>query len=453
MKNILLINPPQTRGNSITANLPSYVDDNRGNIPPYGLLCIASAIEHYAINDWIPRICDMSAGQELDGERPDLVGITMTTFTLLDALKVAHEVKIRWDDVPIIAGGIHPTIYPMETLNLFDIDCVFVGEADEVLPAALDDIYKRNIEIVTGELVDVKRLHVPAYKLLDNKRYYSLIGKHSRSTAMMTSRGCPYGCIYCNRKTMGKTFRAKSSGQVIYEMRFLHNLGYREVLIYDDTFTINRNRVMEICKRIIDEKIYMSFDIRTRVDHIDYALLDNLKKAGCHRIHYGVEASSDNILGNLNKGITIDQVRAAFKATKYFDIEILAYFIIGSPGETIEDIERTIELSKELAPDYCHFAIMTPYPATSLYDDGISAGSHDDYWQRFAVNPSAAFQVPYWQEIDREILERLLAKAYKEFYIRPGMMVRQLLKTRSARQLFNKINGGMKILAGGKNAG
>lgn len=448
MKDILLINPPQTRGNSITANLPSYVDDNRGNIPPYGLLCIASAIEHYAYNNWMPRICDMSAGQELNGDKPDLVGITMTTFTLLDALKVAHDVKQRWGNVPVVAGGVHPSIYPMETLNLPGIDCVFVGEADDLFPKALDDICSGHIEMMVGELVDVHKLHVPAYKLLDKKRYYSLIGKHRHSTAMMTSRGCPYGCIYCNRKTMGKTFRARGAGQVIYEMRHLHNLGYREVLIYDDTFTVNRNRVMEICNRMRAEKLYMSFDIRTRVDHVDYGLLSNLKEAGCHRIHYGVEASSDRILNNLNKGISIDQVRAAFKATRYFGIEILAYFILGSPGETLDDIERTIELSKELEPDYCHYAIMTPYPATPLYDDSIKAGDHDDYWQKFAVKPLVSFQVPYWHEIDRETLERMLARAYKDFYIRPSMMARQLIKTRSVRQLLNKINGGLRIIGG-----
>lgn len=441
---LLLINPPQKH--TIEGNLPAYVDESRGNIPPLGLLYTAAVVKQKT--DWEVQICDMSAGDKLNHSKPDLVGITATTFTLIDALEVAKQVKEKWS-VPIVLGGIHPTIYPEETANLPNVDCAFVGEAEVTFPQSIDFIASGQTRIVRGEAPDIVKLPLPARHLLDTKKYYSVLGKSGYLTTMFSSRGCPYKCVFCHRETMGKTFRARTAQQVVDELTAIYSMGIREVLVYDDTFTVNRQRVMDICQGIVKRQLRIAFDIRARIDHTDKELLENLKLAGCKRIHYGIEASSDRILKRLNKSITVEQVRNAFKLTKDIGIETLAYFIIGSPGETWHDILQTIEFAKELRPDYCHFAIMTPYPATPLYQIGLEQGLYQDYWRDFAREPTPEWQAPYWPELDRGLLLELLNRAYKNFYWQPSYIMKEIIKTRSVRSLRKKAHSAVRMVLGG----
>lgn len=443
MKKLLLINPPQNH--TISGNLPNYVDEARGNIPPLGLLYTAAAVERRG--DWEVEFCDISAGQHLNSSNPDLVGITATTFTLLDVLETARQVKARWPKVPVVLGGIHPTIYPKETANLPNIDCAFAGESEVTFPQMIDLIATMGVKTVQGEMPEINSLPMPAYHLMDTKRYYSVIGNNGYLTSMFTSRGCPYKCIFCHRETMGKRFRARSTDQVIEEIRYVIELGVREILFYDDTFTVNRQRVIDICRRIYHEGLRIGFDIRARIDHIDDEVLRFLKMAGCKRVHYGVEASSDRMLEVLQKGITTEVVRQVFQATRRVGIETLAYFIIGSPTETREDILGTIKFARELKPDYCHFGIMTPYPATPLYQEGLRQGLYSDYWLEFAQNPTNSWRSPYWPEIKREELLGLLDKAYKSFYWQPGQIVREVAKTRSIKQLVKKGTSAIRMVA------
>lgn len=445
--NLLLINPPNK--NTIEANLPKYVDDNRGNIPPIGLLYLAAMVQQKT--RWNIAVCDMAAGDELVMAKPDIVGITATTFTLLDALDTAQQVKQKWPDAKVILGGIHPTIYPMETVNLPWVDYVVTGEGEEVLPGLLNEIVKGTAPKITrGNPPDIEKLPIPARDLIRQTRYYSSLGSSKYLATMFTSRGCPYQCLFCHRMTMGKTFRARAAAQVVNEFQDIAGAGIHEVLIYDDTFTVNRQRVVDVCNELIDLRLGITFDIRARVDNVDKELLHLLKLAGCNRIHYGVEASNDRILERLRKGITIKQVRQAFKLTKDTGIETLAYFIIGSPGETVEDILHTIDFAKELKPDYCHFAVMTPYPATPLYNEGLREGLYNDYWLEFAKHPRPDFVAPYWPEIDREILRVLLNKAYSSFYWRLGKVTIELMKTKSIRQLAKKSRSAIKMLVKGR---
>lgn len=445
MKTLLLINP--TQNHSIGSNLPSYADNNRGVVPPLGLLYTAAAIEEKAI-DWQVQICDMLAGDILNNHEPDLVGITTTTFTLLDTLEIAKKVKERWN-APVVLGGIHPTIYPDETANLPNIDCAFAGESENTFPQYIDAIANRQCRIVKAERVNVQQLPLPARHLVQKEKYYSVLGTNKYSTTMITSRGCPYNCIFCHRETMGRMWRARTAEQVVSEIKHIKNLGINEILIYDDTFTVDTERARQICKALISDNIKVSFDIRTRVDRVTLELLKLLKEAGCKRIHYGVEASSNTILKQLGKNITINQVNNAFKQTKDIGIETLAYFIIGSPSETDDNIQNTINYAKELKADYCHFSIMTPYPATPLYEIGLLKGLYNDYWLEFARNPSVEFKAPYWPELDSSFLEKSLDKAYKEFYLRPRYILKELTKTHSLNTLSKKAHAAISIMVGG----
>jgi len=196
----------------------------------------------------------------------------------------------------------------------------------------------------------------------------------------------------------------------------------------------------------------IGWDIRTRVDNVNKELLENLKEAGCERIHYGVEAGTQKILKVLKKGITLKQAESAFKMTKDVGIDTLGYFMIGNPTETREDIVKTINFAKQLKPDYCHFSVTTPFPATPLYELGLERGIFKDYWKAFAANPTKDFVPELWGEnFSRDELNGLLEHAYKCFYRRPSYVFREILKVRSFDEFKRKAKAGLKVVGGGFN--
>ena len=180
---------------------------------------------------------------------------------------------------------------------------------------------------------------------------------------------------------------------------------------------------------------------------MDKELLEKLKKAGCERIHYGVESGNPEILKILRKGITVEQAKKAFKMTKEVGIGTLAYFILGSPRETKSEMLESLKLAKELDPDFAHFTVMAPFPATPLYDMGIKEGVlKRDYWKDFALNPTKDFVPPLWEEnMTNEELIELLEYAYKNFYIRPRYVIKEVLKVRSFGEFGRKAKAGLKV--------
>lgn len=149
----------------------------------------------------------------------------------------------------------------------------------------------------------------------------------------------------------------------------------------------------------------------------------------------------------MNKGIHIQQIEKTFELTKKFKIPTLAYFMIGSPTETIEDIESSFGLMKRLSPDYVHMTILTPFPGTKIYYDGLSSGIiKKDYWREFAISPSHEFTPPIWGErFTRDELNALLVKGYKSFYVRPKYILRNLKKVRSIGEFKKKAIAGLKV--------
>ncbi|MBA7499046.1 Anaerobic magnesium-protoporphyrin IX monomethyl ester cyclase [subsurface metagenome] len=465
---VLLINPPID--NMITTNIPTYVDEERGYSPPLGIMYVASYAEKHT--DYKIEILDMLAEEvrcdrlknEIKKRKPDIVGITTTTFTLIDVMLTAKAIKDVDNNIKVILGGPHVNIYPEESIRRPEVDFLVFGEGEIAFTELIQNIesykalrkikgivFKHNGKVInTGQRDLIENLDIlpfPARHLTKVNRYNSLLAKRAPVTTMMTSRGCPYKCLFCDRPHLGKRFRARSAKNVVDEMEECVNMGIHEFLLYDDTSTIDRQRVIDICDLIIERSLDVGWDIRARVNTVDMEMLRALKRAGCERIHYGVESANPRILKILRKGITLRQVEKAFKMTKEVGIDILAYFMIGSPTETREEIINTIEYAKRLQPDYVHFSITTPFPATPLYHMGLEQGVFEDYWRNFAVNPTQDFVPEIWDEnFDREELIELLEYAYKSFYIRPSYIIKGLLKVRSFDEFKRKAKAGLRLL-------
>jgi len=467
--NILLINPPAE--NEIIGNNPSIIEEERGYNPPLGLLYIAAYLEKHTqhkveiLDTQVEEIAYNRLKDIIAKKNPDLVGITAMTFTLLDVIKTAQIVKSIDRDIKVVLGGPHIHIYPNETIEIPDVDYLVLGEGETTFTELVKNItdidklkgikglvFKDNgITVNTGikPFIDnLDELPFPARHLTPYRKYSSLLAKRSPITTMFTSRGCPYRCTFCDRPHLGKAFRARSAKNVVDEMAECVNMGIYEFLIYDDTFTIHKQRVVDICDEIITRNLNIGWDIRARVDSVNEEMLQKLQKAGCERIHYGVEAGTEKILKVLNKGITLEQAKRAFEMTKKAGISTLAYFMIGSPTETREDVLQTIEFAKKLPADFVHITILTPFPATSIYREGLAKRVlKRDFWQEFAANPRKNFQPAYWEEIlSREELLELLTHAYKSFYTRPTYIIKELMRVRSFGEFSRKVKAGLKVI-------
>jgi radical SAM superfamily enzyme YgiQ (UPF0313 family) len=467
---ILLINPPIE--NMISSNVPHILEEDDGFIPPLGLMYIAAYLEkntehQVEIIDCLPEKIDHNQlAEKIRLAQPDVIGITALTFALIDVIAVIKAAKKINPAIITILGGPHVNIYPDETLNIPEVDFVVLGEGE--MPCLdlinnLNDLEKlktiqglafrdENGKICnTGArplLQNLDDIPFPARHLTPYQKYYSVLSKEFPVTSMFTSRGCPYKCLFCDRPHLGKQFRARSAQSVIAEIKECIRLGIKEIFIYDDTFTVDRQRVVDICQGILKENLNIKWDVRARVNTVDEELLKLMSKAGCIRIHYGVEAGTKRILEVLRKGITLEMAKKAFALTKKSKIITLAYFMFGAPTETKKEALQTIKFAKKLKADYAHFAILTPFPATDAYFLGLQQGVlTKDYWLEFAKNPTPDFKPAFWEkEMNREELVKLLKKAYFSFYFRPGFILKQIVNLKSPTEFIRKFKLGLGLL-------
>jgi len=469
--NVLLINPPAE--NLIRESLPTVVEDCTGVYPPLGLLYVAAYAE--SLPGCNLKLLDCQAEHYSHKElasiirsfAPDVVGIQAMTFTMIDVLKVAENVKIVAPRAIVVAGGPHPTLYPRETVNLAPIDAVVFGEGEIAFQAilqrkerreSLDNIpsvmtkesaKRTDLDLSLQYIPDLNVLKMPSRHLLNLSRYYSPMASSRYVTTMMSSRGCPCRCTFCDRPQMGKVFRKRSAQNVFEEMSYcVKELGIGEIIFYDDTFTIDQGRVLELCDILEHEKLQVRWDIRARVDTMTPEMIRCLKRAGCVRIHYGVESGNARIQKEIRKNLNLDQVKEVFLATHKEGIETLGYFMIGLPTETLADVEMSLDLLVNLEMDFASITVFTPYPGTEIYKQAVVEGIYKkDYWREFACNPTPEFIPKFWNEHFSDVqLWDLLKLGYKRFYRRPRYILNRVLRIKSPVEFTRKVILGVKLL-------
>lgn len=451
---ILLINPPQ---------VTKYPQ------PPLGLAIMAAVLENSGYDVKIldlPALglSEISFSGIIQGEKPDVVGITAMTPTINSAISIATKVKEVDASIMVILGGHHATILPEETLrSIPDIDIVVREEGEQTmlqLVKVLDEgssnmehvlgITYRNGSYVrstpTRPILDLDALPFPAFHLLPTGKYcpHPPFGRLSPFMPIITSRGCPYRCIFCSKSVFGKKYRAHSRTYVVNEIQYLiEKFHVKEIKFYDDVFTMNKKRAIEICAELKERKIDIPWTCETRVNLVDRKLLRIMKAAGCYAIAYGVESGNQGILNNLKKDITTEQALKAFELTHETGIETVAYFMIGSPGETPETIKETIEFARKLDPDFAQFSITTPYPGTELFDLVSREGWMPEEWDKYVyakldAGLSTAFEI---ESFSRQELEAWNKKAYISFYLRLSYIWKRLSKMRTLGGLRTNIAG------------
>jgi len=331
----------------------------------------------------------------LKAASPDIMGIQVYTGTFKSAENVAKIAKGLFPGVKIIAGGTHPTLDPEGTIKLDVYDYVVRGEGEYPMLRIADNADPYSIKGVTfknfaGEIINNPKSDV--IEDLDSlpfpKRDHFFYGNEKTDIgAIITSRGCPFQCTYCASPTIwNRRVRYRSVDNVLRELEYMVNeKGVSLVRFQDDTFTMNKPRTMEILDKIISKGLKMEWLCDTRVDTLDEEMLKLMKRSGCTRVKIGVESGSDKILKAIKKGITTDQVKNAVKLIKEAGISITTYFMIGFPGETDEDIRKTISLAEEIDSDYHSLSVVAPYFGTEVHKDLEKDGFDFDkpHWEYF----------------------------------------------------------------------
>jgi len=447
------------------------VKENYGVFPSLSLLYVAGVAEAAGcevllLDAHAEGLTVEETVARLRAFRPDFVGYTVTTYLFFQNLEWIRAIR-RALPVPVIVGGVHLSIYPRETLLQPEIDYAVTGEAEASLPDLLEALvlgrdlaavrgiaYKPGGDagprgervVVTPSAVplDVDLAPLPARHLIPNEIYYSFISQHRNFTPLITSRGCPFRCIFCEQGS--QRFRPRSPAAVGEELeRCVREHGVRELDFFDSSFTIQKDRVLAICGEISRRRLDIVWAMRSRVDRVDRELLRAIRGAGCQRVYYGIESGDEQILRVLRKATDLDQIRRVVRETRGEGIHAFGYFMVGSPGETPATVRKTVRLALELDLDYAQFSKVTPMPATELYAM-LQEETGRDWWREFMLTGrEVAVPRPRCGLTEVEI-ERLIRRAYLRFYFRPSYVGRALRRVRSREELLRSARTAAQML-------
>jgi radical SAM superfamily enzyme YgiQ (UPF0313 family) len=464
---VMLIRPPAKH--SVESEVPEAVAAENLSYPPLALMAIAQFLKAHSTHEVTildAQLDDMSyedVEKNVREFRPVVVGVTAFTVQLVDVLKTVQTAK-KGGAKYVVVGGPHVSDFPKECVGLPGVDAVVKGEGQKPMldlcdawekgetpkgiagtmahpddPVPEQDVYFSN-NLDDYPIID--------RTMVDYKRYYDVMGRGGIFTTLISSRGCPYRCTFCN--TPRHRYRVMSPGRVCEEIKACLDLGIEEFYFVDDTFNITNQRVIDLCDEIIKRGLKLRWTVRFRVKGANRELLSKMKEAGCQRIQFGVEQGTEEGLLRLKKDVTVREIENAFKLCREIGINTVAYFMIGTPTErTREDVMDTIDYSIRLDPDFVMFNVLTPFPGTTLYDEGMRDGVLDlTPWTNFMLAPREDFKAQVWDEyFTRAELREMLEVAYRRFYWRPKFIVRNITQIQSPKDFMRKATAGLRMLA------
>jgi radical SAM superfamily enzyme YgiQ (UPF0313 family) len=299
-----------------------------------------------------------------------------------------------------------------------------------------------------GYIMDLDTIPPPARHLLPPLSAYSPTPASYRRlplAVLMTSRGCPYKCIFCDRKVFGNLTRGHSPERVVFEVEeALNRYGAREIRFFDDTFTFNKKRVLEICELFRKKDLRFPWTCLTRVGAVNKELLRTMKEAGCWQVLYGLESGDPDVLRALKKGHTVEQNEQAVRWAQEVGLGVRGDFIVGTPFDTKESLERTLAFAKRLKLDYAHFNKFVPFAGTELYEELVKQGYEWDVSDLPTIlDHHATPFVPPSMTMDE--FQTFLDRANREFYLRPSHILRRLARTRTWDEMMGQVRGAFAI--------
>jgi len=427
MKNVTLVYP----------YFHPLADTSIFRFPPLGLGYIAAYLKKHDISVKIidcTFLTQKQAIKKIIDSEPNIIGIQSMYSMRNKTLELASILKGQCDF--LVVGGALPSINPELFLNNFDI--VVIGEGEQTMLelvkhlenggdlSQIEGIAYRDKD--TGQIrqtapriliEDLDKLPSPSRDLFDNysyKQYYSKKFGY-KTTAIMTSRGCPFNCDFCSRPIFGNNFRSRSASKVVDEIEEVISLGYNRIWFADDCFTLNRNRLFEVCEEIIRRRLKISWECLSRVDTLDFETADKMKQAGCIRMFFGIESGNDSILKIMNKQITTKQAYNATQICKRVGIKAGAFFILGYPGENAKTILDTVKFASSLPLDYLSFTLPYPIPGTPLFER-LNGKIVSEEWEEPKNIQLIKHRLLFYSQVSELKMKFAVVKGMIQFYTR-----------------------------------
>lgn len=457
---ILLVSPSQS-GAYGNLTPPDY--------PNLGLGYIAAALEK---SGHTVKIVDIDADKvtkekfisDLKEEGYGLVGITTTSPTFSKAVELTKIVKDVSKAVTVL-GGIHVTVAPEESIRYDSVDFIVKGEGEVTILelvnylehgadiASIDGLYyKNNGSVVKNRdraLIDnLDDLPFPARHLFNRHNYSYPDALLKPAMPIITSRGCPANCNYCNSKNIfTRKFRVRGPENILAEIEYLiKEYGVKEIHIWDDNFTTQKKRVFQIRDEIKRRNIRIKFAFPNglRADYVDEEVLRALKDMGTYSVAFGVESGNQEVLDRVNKNIKLGEIERAFRLARKIGLEIWGFFMIGLPGDTADSIKDTIDFAIRLNPDVAKFHILKPFPGSEVYKEFLERGLLLDYnYDHFGIHTPPVHRLETLSPGDLLEWHKL---AYRRFYLRPTVIVKQLVRLKSFNRLKLNISAASGVL-------
>jgi radical SAM superfamily enzyme YgiQ (UPF0313 family) len=436
-----------------------------------GAAYVAAAVEDVAdvvvLDVDAMRLDDAAFARRLREERPEVVGLTVTTPTLAHALRLARIVRAETPGAWVVFGGYHPTLMPEEVLREACVDVAVIGEGEETFRALVlarqagegwteipgtahrgPDGGVRRVERAPFPKDRLSGLRFPARHLFPSGYTYP-DARFARVAPIVTSRGCPGRCTYCSARDLyeGRChFRdVRSVADEIEDL--VRRQGYQEIHVWDDNFTTWKRRVFEIrdelARRALRVPIALPGGIRA--DCADREVLSALRDMGVYGLAVGVESGDQSVLDRARKGVTLEQIRSAFRWARELGLETWAFFMLGLMGETPESIRRTIDFALELDPDVAKFHILKPYPGTAVHRELEERGwllSRD--YGALGIHLPPVHRLP---DLEPDELVAWQRRAYREFFFAsPARLWRQVRRIRTWHRLKVNAGAGLSLL-------
>lgn len=466
--------------NSVLLVGAPYLDNYGGEVPgasyyfPLGLGYLASYLQKHGYT--VDLLCEDGVTDVMGEVRSRLssreylcVGVSCMTSSYAGGLRIAGLAKQLAPSTPVILGGAHISAVGGSILDEQpEVDMLCTGEGEiallELVTALRDGV--SDLSPVRGLLwrdpagvvhdngpaplhENLDDFPFPARDLVEFDRFalHSHVSSgHRRAATIVTSRGCPFNCIFCSAHlTHGRKYRFHSDDYVIDEIRLLRDrYGVAHVFIEDDSFTVVRERVRRLCERFRRELPGMTFGCFSRVDIFDEEMAAMLHGAGVRLVVFGIESGVPEVLKKMRKGADVSGARRAIALCRQYGMESFASFVVGFPFETRRDIEQTIAFGGRLDATSVTFNPLVPYPGTPLFDPERHRPASPEGWERFLTSGTPPFDT--CPEVNAAELKRMVDRAHLRFYLHPRRMLGLLRAQRSWRDFRSLAGAGLRLI-------
>lgn len=428
--------------------------------PPVKLMFAAGAVGGMADVKFLDAESRMTEAKFMESAAvspPRVIVFEPAPGSIADDSAYIAKLKSRFPDAVSAAVGGFATAIAPEMLSAFEsIDYVIDGEAELTLKefvaagasAAVRGMWFRDsggpfFSGSRGFAQRLDELDFPSHDLIDKRIYRSPLVSRMPFTITESSRGCPYGCSFCNAHLMdGRAVRFRSIERLAEEMMLIKRHGFREVKFNDGTFTLNKERTLEFADMM--RGMDLTWKCNTRADCLDGEILESISKAGCRAVFIGVESADPGILEYYGKDVSLERAAEAVRMAKKLKIKTVLHFIFGAPGETWDTIRASIGFALRADPDFVGFNILTPYPGTRIAGDLKARGlMASDDWSDFDQSRASAVRT---ERLGPGDLARAVVEANREFYFRPGYIAKRLAEMRNPASFSRYLRGLIGLL-------